>query len=1094
MLIANEGDIIASANQEPDVWTNLKTGPYKDTHLAEAFSNVISGSYSGKDGVIFADFRYYEPADGQAGFALIRFAQNTGERGRWTAGESIGCIAFRIPADPINAIVQYRRGMGKTGETYLVGELNAEASYRSERVMKEGKIGQPKTGAEIEKALSGNSGVEVKTGSAGDLEIVAYDPLNIAGLNWVIISTLQLEEAIAPKHEGEDKDFYTQYSAKYGYYDLFLIHPEGTVFYTVAHEADYGTNMVSGKYAGSNLGRLVQKVLETKAFGIADFEPYAPSNDEPFAFVAQPVMHKNEVELLVALQLPIEAINTIMQERSGLGKTGEIYLVGPDKLMRSDSFLDPVNHSVYASFANPEKGSVDTVAGREALAGKEGEQVILDYNGNPVLSAYDPLHIKGLQWAIIGEIDVAEAFSPIDEEGNEFYARYKELYGYYDLFLMNPDGYAFYTVAKESDYQTNLVSGTYASSNLGRLVQQVLKTKQYGIADFEPYAPSNNEPSAFIAQPLVHNDEVELVVALQLPLEFINSIMQRREGMGETGETYLVGSDKLMRSDSYLDPENHSVNASFANPEKGSVDTDAVKHVFAGKTGEEIIIDYNGNPVLSAYTPVQVGDTTWALLAEIDEAEVKEPINALLQYIGLIGVVLAVIVALFAFFIARGIANPLLRGVAFARAVAAGNLGVSITVVQKDEVGILANALREMKGKIDDVLQETNGLIQAVQDGRLDTRGNADAFAGGWRDLVAGVNNVIDAFMASFNITAEYVNRIAKGDVPDKITEEAKGDFNESKNNLNTVIEAMHEITRLAEELAGGNLSIEVNERSAQDTLMQALNTMTQRLNEVVMDVKSAADTVATGSQATSSGSAQMSEGATEQAAAAEEASSSMEQMAANIRQNSDNAMQTEKIALQTAEDAQEGGKAVSQTVAAMQNIIKKVSIIEEIARQTHMLSLNATIEAAKAQEYGKGFGVVASEVRALAERSQTAVVEINHVAGESITVAEHAGVILTKLVPDIQKTANLVQEINAASKEQDTGAGQINQAIQQLDTVIQQNSATSEEMAAMAEGLASQAEMLQNTMTFFDGQQQTFPTLPNPYSAPPGTTTPGTR
>jgi methyl-accepting chemotaxis protein len=190
--------------------------------------------------------------------------------------------------------------------------------------------------------------------------------------------------------------------------------------------------------------------------------------------------------------------------------------------------------------------------------------------------------------------------------------------------------------------------------------------------------------------------------------------------------------------------------------------------------------------------------------------------------------------------------------------------------------------------------------------------------------------------------------------------------------------------------------------------------------------------------------------------------------MVANIRQNTDNALTTEKIAIQAANDAQESGHSVTQTVIAMREITKRISIVEEIARQTHMLSLNATIEAAKAQEHGKGFGVVAAEVRSLAERSRTAAVEINELANSSVAIAEKAGDMITKLVPDIQKTAELVQEISAASKEQNTGAEQINRAIQQLDQVIQQNSATSEEMASTAEELASQAAQLQQTIAFF--------------------------
>ncbi len=309
---------------------------------------------------------------------------------------------------------------------------------------------------------------------------------------------------------------------------------------------------------------------------------------------------------------------------------------------------------------------------------------------------------------------------------------------------------------------------------------------------------------------------------------------------------------------------------------------------------------------------------------------------------------------------------------------------------------------------------------------------------------------------------------ITEGDLSQEIEIRRQDEIGKLAEAFRNMQHTLSDITGVAEEMADGNLRVEVKERSEKDSLMQALNSMIQKLNQTVSDVKSSSDNVASESQAMSMSATQMSQGATEQAIAAEEASASMEQMTANIRQSSDNALQTEKIAIKAAEDAQAGGEAVARTVATMREIVKKISVIEEIARQTHMLSLNATIEAAKAEEYGKGFGVVASEVRALAGRAQTAAVEINAIAGDSIAVAEKAGEMLKKLIPDIQKTAELVQEICAANKEQNTGAAQINQAIQQLDNVIQQNSATSEEMAATSEELASQAEMLQHTIEFF--------------------------
>jgi len=214
--------------------------------------------------------------------------------------------------------------------------------------------------------------------------------------------------------------------------------------------------------------------------------------------------------------------------------------------------------------------------------------------------------------------------------------------------------------------------------------------------------------------------------------------------------------------------------------------------------------------------------------------------------------------------------------------------------------------------------------------------------------------------------------------------------------------------------------------------------------------------------------SEQLSQGAAQQAAAAEEVSSSMEEMVANIKQNADNALQTEKIALKSAGDARECLEAVTKTVTAIQEIAHKIVIIEDIADQTRMLSLNATIEAVRAQEHGKAFSVVASEVRRLADTSRTAATEINTLANSSVSIAASSKELLMKLVPNIQRTAELVQEISTASSEQTTGSEQINNAIQQLDQVIQQNVLTSETVAAAAEELTGQAEQLWNTMKFF--------------------------
>ncbi|WP_312222071.1 methyl-accepting chemotaxis protein [Rhizobium rhizoryzae] len=250
--------------------------------------------------------------------------------------------------------------------------------------------------------------------------------------------------------------------------------------------------------------------------------------------------------------------------------------------------------------------------------------------------------------------------------------------------------------------------------------------------------------------------------------------------------------------------------------------------------------------------------------------------------------------------------------------------------------------------------------------------------------------------------------------------------------------------------------------------LLGYVNTMIERLRSVVGDALSASDNVSSGSQELSASSEQLSQGATEQASAAEQASASMEEMAANIKQNADNAAQTEKIARQSSRDAEASGQAVNKAVGAMRTIAEKISIVQEIARQTDLLALNAAVEAARAGEHGKGFAVVASEVRKLAERSQAAAAEISALSGDTVQVATEAGEMLNRLVPDIQKTAELVSEISAACREQDIGASQINDAIQQLDKVTQQNAGASEEMSATSEELAAQAEELQASIAFF--------------------------
>ncbi|OLP42665.1 chemotaxis protein [Rhizobium oryziradicis] len=314
----------------------------------------------------------------------------------------------------------------------------------------------------------------------------------------------------------------------------------------------------------------------------------------------------------------------------------------------------------------------------------------------------------------------------------------------------------------------------------------------------------------------------------------------------------------------------------------------------------------------------------------------------------------------------------------------------------------------------------------------------------------------------------ELSDAVAIGDLNYEVNHPSNDEIKDLIDTMQRMTSNLRNTANIADQIANGDLTVTPKPLSDKDTLGQSLQLMVERLRGVVGDAISAGENVSSGSQQLSSASEQVSQGATEQASSAEEASASMEEMAANIKQNADNAAQTEKIARQSSKDAEASGEAVARAVGAMRTIAEKISIVQEIARQTDLLALNAAVEAARAGEHGKGFAVVASEVRKLAERSQAAAAEISTLSGETVQVATQAGDMLNRLVPDIRKTAELISEISAACREQDIGASQINEAIQQLDKVTQQNAGASEEMSATSEELAAQAEELQASIAFF--------------------------
>jgi methyl-accepting chemotaxis protein len=363
-----------------------------------------------------------------------------------------------------------------------------------------------------------------------------------------------------------------------------------------------------------------------------------------------------------------------------------------------------------------------------------------------------------------------------------------------------------------------------------------------------------------------------------------------------------------------------------------------------------------------------------------------------------------------------------------ANKIAAGDLSSKVDVKSGDTTSLMAS-MNGMQNNLTKIVGEIRDIVAAANKGDFNTKMNMADKAGYTKELSGLLNQLSDTVDTAFKDTIEVAKALEQGDLTLKVTRDYQGAF---------------------------------------DQVKQSLNNTVDKLAQTIGDVNATTETLASATNQISSTAQSLSQASSEQAASVEETSASVEQMSASIRQNTDNAKVANTMSAEGTAKAADGGVAVTETVAAMKQIAKKIGIIDDIAYQTNLLALNAAIEAARAGEHGKGFAVVAAEVRKLAERSQVAAQEIGQLAGNSVGMAERAGKLLDEIVPATRKTADLVQEITAASQEQTVGVDQINTAMSQLSQITQQNASASEELAATSEEMSGQAANLQELMAFF--------------------------